>query len=125
MKLERYQKKISKKAKKGFQGYTIATIAFYGPNHKLATKFAVGVITKEGGEASMERFFSESDVRRDVEIQSKVVDIVERSGAKSVSMIDGIIGCPHEEGVDYATGQEFPECKYWQGRDRFTGEYIQ
>ena len=123
MKLDRSKKRISKKSKKGFQGYPVVTIAFYGPNNKLATKVAVGVILHQDGDVEMERFVSTTDVRNDEKINAKIVDIIEASGAKSVSAVDGIIGCPHEEGVDYPDGEECAECEFWKGRDRFTGEF--
>jgi hypothetical protein len=44
---------------------------------------------------------------------------------KSVLMTDGIIGCPHEEGIDYPEGEASPECPYWREMDRWTVERIQ
>jgi len=37
MELDKSTKRIAKKAKKGFQGYPVITIAYYGPNDKRAT----------------------------------------------------------------------------------------
>ena len=125
MKLERSKKRISKKSKKGFQGYPVVTIAYYGPNTKLATKVAIGVIAEENGDAQMERFVANTDLRNDETINTKIVEIIEQAGAKSVSVVDRIIGCPHEEGIDYPDGEECPECEFWKGRDRFTGQYKQ
>ena len=125
MKIDRSKKRISKKVKKGFQGYPLVTIAYYGPNKSKATKVAVGVLLEEHGDITMERFFSEDEIRNDPEIQSSIIDIITTVGAKSVSAVDGVIGCPHEEGKDYPNGEECPECDYWKGRDRFTGEFIQ
>lgn len=125
MNLEKMKKRISKKAKKGFQGYPVLTIAYYGPNNKHATKVAVGVLESEDGEPEMKRFILEHDVRNDSEVQAAIIEILEKSGAKSVSLVPKIIGCPHEEGLDYPEGKECPQCKYWHGRDRFTGGYIQ
>jgi hypothetical protein len=34
-------------------------------------------------------------------------------------MTDQIIGCPHEEGIDYE-GATCPACPFWAGRDRWT-----
>ncbi len=38
-------------------------------------------------------------------------------------MTDRIIGCPHQEGIDYQ-GQWCPVREFWKGRDRFTGERV-
>jgi hypothetical protein len=39
-------------------------------------------------------------------------------------MVEEIFGCPHEEGIDYPEGDFCPECTYWKGRDRFSGEIV-
>jgi len=58
------------KARRGFRGYPVATVAYYGPDASRATKVAVGIILKEGDEPdALERWHSsESDVRFDQEI---------------------------------------------------------
>ena len=40
-------KTLEKKLKSGFKGYPLATIAFYGPTDKVATKLVVGIIPRE------------------------------------------------------------------------------
>ena len=37
---------------------------------------------------------------------------------------DRIIGCPHEEGIDYPMGRTCPRCPFWAGIDRFTHEPV-
>jgi hypothetical protein len=44
LKAQRIRKAFSKRAKKGFRGYPVATIAFYGPDDKLATKVVASII---------------------------------------------------------------------------------
>jgi hypothetical protein len=46
-----------------------------------------------------------------------------RFEVKTVAMTDRIIGCPHEEGIDYE-GPVCPHCPFWANRDRWTGEVI-
>ena len=43
-------------------------------------------------------------------------------GVRSIGMFDRIIGCPHEEGIDYPDGQACPACPFWAGRDRWSGK---
>jgi hypothetical protein len=113
---------LERKARLGFGGYPVATI-FYGPAGDVATKVAVGVVETEGAEPSaLERWFSDSEIRSDPEILGEVLAFVEARGAKSVVMSDGLLGCPHEEGVDYPEGASCAQCPYWAGRDRFSGE---
>ena len=118
---------LRRKAKQGFRGYPIATIAFYGPTADLATKIVVALVRDEGQDPDrLERWFSEdTDVRNDPDIGDQVFAFLKEHAPKSVVVTDGLIGCPHEEGIDYPEGKSCPRCPYWAGRDRFTHERIQ
>src|SRR2546428_5930724 len=111
---------LHKKGRKGFRGYPVATVAFYGPDNTRASKVAVGIVPAENAEVSaMERFFSDDvDVRMDPGIGNQVLKFLESQAVRSVVVSDGIIGCPHEEGIDYPEGASCPQCPYWAGRDR-------
>ena len=121
----RFPKRLQKKAKRGFKGYPIGTVAFYGPDNRFASKVAVAIVTGEDEEAAaLERWHSDTeDVRMSAAIGEQVLFFLEQHGVKSLVMTDGIIGCPHEEGIDYE-GPACPHCPFWAGRDRFTHEII-
>jgi hypothetical protein len=127
-KVKRMQTKnrLRKIAKKGFQGYPIATVAYYGPDDQHASKVAVGIVINEKEDpAFLERWYSEqTDVRIDPAINREIITFIELHKAKSVVIADRIMGCPHEEGKDYPEGSLCPECPFWANRDRFTGEVI-
>lgn len=128
MKLKRRSESpLRKKSRRGFRGYPIATVAFYGPDDKRASKAAVGIVAAEGAEAApLKQWFSEDrDVRRDLAIGREIVAFIQEHDARSVVMTDRIIGCPHEEGTDYPEGQVCPQCPFWAHRDRWSGEIIQ
>ena len=118
---------LRRMASRGFRGYPVASVAFYGPDNKQATKVAVGVVMgKDQDPAVMERWFSEkSDVRHDTEIGGQITDLLRPYNVKSVAATDRIIGCPHEEGKDYPDGEACPQCPFWKNIDRFTHEPIQ
>ena len=120
-------KKLKKLSNKGFRGYPIATVAYYGPDDKHATKVAVGIIPYEDAKPSiLERCFDEViDVRFDKTINEQIINFIKENRAKSVVIADRILGCPHEESVDYPDGSTCPQCPFWAIRDRFTGETIQ
>jgi hypothetical protein len=124
--LERARKRLSKRAKKGFRGYPVATVAFYGPDDTVATKLTVGIVPAGDAEVTdLRRWFSVgSDIRNDADVAEEVLAFITDVGAKSVVMPDSIIGCPHEEGIDCA-GPTCPHCSFWAGRDRWTGERLQ
>ncbi|MBY0445204.1 MAG: hypothetical protein K2Q15_08365 [Burkholderiales bacterium] len=121
-----YQDKLRKKAKRGFQGYPIATVTFYGPNDQLASKVSVGIIQEEGGEVvALERWLDENgDIRKNGALIAEVLAFITRYDAFSVISPERILGCPHEEGTDYPVGEKCPKCAYWENRDRFTGKLI-
>jgi hypothetical protein len=120
-------KKLKKLLNKGFRGYPVATIAYYGPDDKNATKVAVGIVPSEDTEPEiLKRWFNEEiDIRNDRNNHQEIIKFIKENGAKSVVMADRIMGCPHEEGVDYPAGSKCPKCPFWAIRDRFTGEIIQ
>ena len=124
---ERFTKALRKKADRGFSGYPVATVAFYGPDDKVATKVAVGIVLAEDEEpAFLERWFSEGrDVRNDHDVNEQILKFIRTHEVKSVAMADRIIGCPHEEGVDYPEGSTCPQCPFWANRDRWSGEVVQ
>lgn len=90
MNLEKSKKRISKKVKMGFQGYPMIGITYSGPTDSLATEVYLELISEEGAEPQSEKFATESDIREDETIQSTIVKMIERSGAKSVTLSKGV-----------------------------------
>ena len=121
---QRFTTALRKRAGRGSSGYPVATMAFYGSDDKLATKVAVAIILAQGQEpAVLERWFSEAvDVRNNHEISGEIVRFLRHHDVKSVVSPDRIIGCPHEEGIDYPEGGVCPRCPFWAARNRWTGE---
>ena len=66
--IERARKRLSKRAKRGFRGWPLATVALYGPNDTMATKLTVGILPGEDTEATdLRRWLSkdQTDIRDD------------------------------------------------------------
>ena len=57
------------------------------------------------------------------EWSKEMLEFIEQHRVLSVAMTDSIIGCPHQEGIDYE-GEWCPACEFWHGRDRFTGQTV-
>jgi hypothetical protein len=117
---------LDKKARRGFRGYPVATVAFYGPDDRRASKVVVGIVPAEDREAEqLQRWFAEEgDVWQDATIGEEILAFIRDHGAKTVVTADRIIGCPHEEGTDYPEGQVCPRCPFWAHRDRWSGEIV-
>jgi hypothetical protein len=118
------RKWLGKKAKAGFRGYPIGTVAFYGPDNRRATKAAVSVIRgPESEPAELRRWFAETgDIRKDETVLREIASFLRDHEVHSVAMKEGIFGCPHEESIDYPLGETCPRCPYWAGRNRSTGQ---
>jgi hypothetical protein len=115
------EKWLKKKAKQGFRGYPAGTIAFYGPDDTRASKVAVSIVEDDHTEPTeIHRWFAETgDLRKDAAISAEIVEFLKFHGVHTVGMTSGILGCPHEEGVDYPDGEACPQCPFWAGRDRW------
>ena len=118
-------RRLEKRAKKGARGYPVGTLAFYGPDDRQASKMVAAIVDREGAAPSpiRGRYAEGVDVRSEVAFLREVLAFFEEHGVRSVVMPDRIIGCPHEEGVDYE-GAVCPRCPYWAARDRWTGDVI-
>jgi hypothetical protein len=76
----------------------------------------------ESDPTELHRWFTETgDARADATISTEIATFLRAYAVKSVAMMDGIFGCPHEEGIDYPKGGTCPACPSWAGQDRLTG----
>ena len=119
----RIKSQLAREAKRGFRGYPVGTVALYGPDDQMATKAAVGIIMREDAEpVALRRWVvGTGDIRSDPQITNEILAFLREHEARTVVMPDRIIGCPHNEGVDYAEGTTCPQCLFWAARDRWTG----
>lgn len=95
--------------------YPVATVAYYGPDDRTPTKIAVGIVNQHNLVLALERWAG-PDVATNPEIAAKIQQFIAQHGAKNVIMTDGVIGCPHEEGIDYPEGEDCPFCPFWKGK---------
>jgi hypothetical protein len=113
--------RLRKFARHRDQRYPLATLAFYGPDDKKASKAVLGIILSEGAEPQLHKWFRQSpdvDLRYKLDLQNIWLEIIRREGVRSLAMMEEIYGCPHEEGVDYPLGEVCPECPFWADRQR-------
>lgn len=117
----RPEKWIAKKARSGFRGYPIGTVAYYGPDNRRASKVVVAVFEGPDSEpVDLRKWFADGgDVRAVHQVNEEIVAFLRPYGVRTVSMVERIIGCPHEEGIDYPEGGTCPHCSFWANRDRW------
>jgi hypothetical protein len=104
------------------QKFPLGTLIAYGPDLVRATKLVAAIIPEPDAEPiALQRWFvSEGDIRRDDRVSDEVVEFFEKHNARQTVVADRIMGCPHEEGIDYPLGSVCPECPFWAETDRFT-----
>ena len=107
-------RKLESRAKCSVRVHPLATIALYGPTNRLATKITVGIVPSAGVEA-IRRFHwltPNQEIRKCTRTMRSITDTIEASGAKSVVMKAGIVGCEH----DSHPLESCPKCPYWVAR---------
>ena len=90
MNLDKSKKRIAKKVKMGFQGYPQITFEYFGAASNRAHEVLVKFCLEEGAEIQEQQFSSKGDAREDEVIQSALVKMIERSGAKTVLQIESV-----------------------------------
>jgi len=95
--------------------FPIGTVAYYGPDDQVTTKIAAGVVEYDGAEPIIKRWGG-SDVKTSPKVQKEIEDFFEKYGVSNIAVSDGILGCPHEEGMDYPVGRDCPFCPFWKGQ---------
>ena len=107
--------------------YPLGTVAYYGPDNTFATKVVAALLERpEQREAEVMRTWTttSADVRTDPAIAAEVATFLRDQGAKETVTAGRIVGCPHQEGIDYPMGRRCPQCPFWHGIDRFTHEPV-
>jgi len=96
--------------------FPIGTVAYYGPNDQTITKVVAGVLPDEKTNPILMKWYGE-EVAQDPKIAAEIGEFFKEQNVQNVVMTEGIIGCPHEEGVDYPVGESCPECPFWDEED--------
>jgi len=95
--------------------YPIGTIALYGPDDQRTTKIVAAVIKRDGAEPVLQRWVG-SKVKDNPKVQRQIDDFFRKHKAQSLVAADRNMGCPHEEGEDFPTGEDCPFCPFWKGK---------
>ncbi|HET8800718.1 MAG TPA: hypothetical protein VFN01_05990 [Marinobacter sp.] len=95
MNVDKAKKRIAKQVKKGFHGYPLVSLEYFGKEHfgkapDSATEVVISFTMEEGADPQKQTFVSGGDAREDETIQSTLLKIIERADAKTVTEIDGI-----------------------------------
>jgi hypothetical protein len=114
---EHLMKGLEHRAQKGFQGYPLGIIAFYGYNDQIASKAVIGIVKEAGSppEHIQKWLFEKGDLRKDVPTIKQFFRYIEAHHVLSVALTPGIYYCPHEPGIDFPNGGTCSQCLFWSG----------
>tara|TARA_R100000935_G_C2807260_1_gene153309 strand:+ start:213 stop:518 length:306 start_codon:yes stop_codon:yes gene_type:complete len=95
MHLDKAKKRIAKQVKKGFHGYPLVSLEYFGKDDsgkapETAATVVISFTEEEGADPQKQTFVSGGDAREDETIQSTLLKIIERADAKTVTEIEGI-----------------------------------
>lgn len=112
---EHLMKGLERLSRKGFQGYPLGIVAFYGYNDEAATKAVIGIVNSAGGAPEKVRkwVFEKGDLRKDVPSIKELFRYLEANNTVSVALTPGIYYCPHEPGIDFPQGESCKQCSFW------------
>ena len=105
-----YQEHFRKAIQQG--NYPLGTIAYYGPNEQTITKVVAAVLPDEHSDPVLMKITGNGVVEKP-ETAAAIGDFFQKHHVNHVVMTEGVIGCPHEEGVDFPIGEICNECEFW------------
>ncbi|RJX72887.1 hypothetical protein DZ860_06930 [Vibrio sinensis] len=91
MNLDKAKKRIAKHVKKGFKGYPLVSIDYYGDSKDCATEVVIQFKLDEDAEVQEERFSTQTDARESEVMQTTLLKVIERANAVSVVESDVVI----------------------------------
>ena len=93
--------------------YPIGTLMYFGPDNVTITKIVAVVIPSKDA-VPIAKSWSGSLVSSDPKVASEIGQFYIQHKVADVVMTDGVLGCPHDEGVDFPIGGQCTQCKYWE-----------
>jgi len=93
--------------------FPIGVLVYFGPDDKTITKI-VAVVLESPGTDPILKSWNGLGVTTDREVALEIGLYFKKYHATEVVMTDSVVGCPHEEGVDYPVGEPCPYCPYWE-----------
>jgi hypothetical protein len=92
--------------------FPIGTIAYFGPDDQNVTKIVVAILPDENSDPVVRKWVGEG-VAQNKEAAIEIGNFFKNRAVQNIVMTDGIIGCPHEEGVDFPIGKSCTKCEFW------------
>lgn len=91
--------------------FPIGALVYFGPDDATIRKIIAVVIPSRDSEPVL-KSWDGPGVSSDSQVAAEIGQFFKYNQVSEVIMTDGIVGCPHDEGVDYPVGESCPYCTY-------------
>jgi hypothetical protein len=94
------------------KNFPIGTLVSFGPDDVTITKIVAVVIPSQDSSPIL-KSWSSPEISTDPKTAAEIGQFFQNNEVVEVVMTDGVVGCPHEEGVDFPIGDDCPHCPFW------------
>ena len=95
------------------KGLPIGILTYFGPDNKTITKIVAIIVEKSNVEPLLRKWIK-PEILSDPGVATEIGQYFLDHNTKDIVIAEGVLGCPHEEGVDYPKGEDCPQCPYWK-----------
>jgi hypothetical protein len=105
--LQQFRKVLKQKT-----NFPIGMLVYFGPDKVTISKIIAAVIIAKDSEPILQSWEG-TGISIDPNTSVDIGRFFKENQVVEVIMPDGVVGCPHEEGVDYPIGGQCPHCPFW------------
>ena len=91
--------------------FPIGSLVYFGPDDTTITKIIAVVMRSRNSDPILKSWDGEG-ISKDPEVAVEIGHYFRKNQVTEVVMTGGIVACPHDEGVDYPTGESCPHCPF-------------
>ena len=95
--------------------FPFGILSYFGPDNETITKI-VALVIKGSDIEPVLRSWSQPGVISDPRVAAEIGKFFLENETEKIVMPDGVLGCPHVEGVDFPLGTFCPQCVYWSSQ---------
>jgi len=94
------------------ENFPIGILAYFGPSDQQITK-AVAIVIPNKTASPLYKSWTTPAIKTDSRVATEIGQYFLENNVKEVVMTDGVVGCPHDEGIDFPMGEQCPYCPFW------------
>ena len=97
------------------ENFPIGVLTYFGPDTQTISKIVAVVIPSHEATPILRRWQG-PEIASDPKAAFEIGKFLKEQKVLEVVMAEGVIGCPHEEGIDYPEGETCPHCPFWSNQ---------